>query len=123
MESDRPLPPDDSQQFLGDKSGDQENISPRNSGQFLGDKSEKISPRKSRRCKGDGSGHIYWRTVTKKGKEYQEAYYHYEFWEKGDRLVKSCKYIPKGKLAAVQRLDEEKAPVREILKLLGVVKL
>ena len=37
----------------------------------------------------------------------------------GDRLVKSSKYIPKGKLERVQELDNDKAPVREILKLLG----
>jgi hypothetical protein len=54
-----------------------------------------ISSLKTRRRKGDGSGCIYWRTVTKKGKNYQEAYYQYEFWKKGDRLVKSSKYIPK----------------------------
>lgn len=53
-------------------------------------------------------------------KQYQEAYYQYEFWEKGDRLSKSSKYIPKGKLATVQQLDEQKVPVREILKVLGV---
>jgi hypothetical protein len=44
--------------------------------QFLEDKSDdEISSRKTRRRKGDGSGCIYWRTVTKKGKDYQEAYY------------------------------------------------
>ena len=59
------------------------------------------------------------------GVEYQEypPYWdHYEIWEEGERLIKSSKYIPKGKLAQVQRLDDQKAPVREILKLLGVVK-
>jgi phage N-6-adenine-methyltransferase len=109
--------------FLGDKLIDE--ISPRKIGsesEFLGDKSSnEISPRKTRRRKGDGSGNIHWRTVTKNGKDYQEAYYHYEFWNGGDRLIKSTKYIPKRLLAQVQRLEEEKAPVREILQVLGVV--
>jgi len=60
------------------------------------------------------------RTVTKKGKDYQEAYYQYEFWSQGDRIIKSSKYIPKRLLDRVQELDAQKAPVREILKLLGV---
>ena len=77
------------------------------------------SPSK-RRDRGEGSGCIYSRTITKNGKDYQQAYYQFEFWEEGDRVIKSSKYIPKGKLAQVQRLDEQKAPVRKILKLLGV---
>ncbi|RAM48152.1 MAG: hypothetical protein C6Y22_29380, partial [Hapalosiphonaceae cyanobacterium JJU2] len=51
-------------------------------------------PLNIRRAKGDGSGCIYWRIITKNGKDYHEAYYHYEFWNQGDRLVKSSKYIP-----------------------------
>ena len=94
----------------------------RDNTEFLEDKiSQQISSRKTRRTKGDGSGCIYYRTVTKKGKEYREAYYQYEFWKEGDRLTKSSKYIPKRLLSQVQRLEAEKAPVREILKVLGVV--
>ncbi|MEO0935816.1 MAG: hypothetical protein AAFY21_19395, partial [Cyanobacteria bacterium J06641_2] len=89
---------------------------------FLGDKLKlEISPRKTRRRKGNGSGSIYYRTVTKKGKEYREAYYHYEVWQDGDRLVKSSKYISKRLLSQVQRLESEKTPIKEILKFLGVV--
>ncbi len=110
-------------QFLEDKSGDK--ISSRKIGEnekFLEDNpSDEISSRKTRRRKGDGSGCIYYRTVTKKGKEYREAYYQYEAWKDGDRLLKSSKYIPKRLLPQVQQLDSEKAPVKEILKLLGVV--
>jgi hypothetical protein len=104
--------------FMGDE------ISPRKieNEKFLGDKlNDDISPRKIRRTKGDGSGSIYYRTVMKKGKEYREAYYHYEFWSGGDRLIKSSRYIPKKLLAQVQQLDAEKAPVRQILQVLGVV--
>ena len=74
-----------------------------------------------RRHKGEGSGTIHWRTITKGGKDYPQAYYHYEFWNGGDRLIKSTKYIPKRLLQRVEQLEQEKAPVREILKVLGVV--
>ena len=73
-----------------------------------------------RRAKGIGSGCIYYRTVTKKGKEYCEAYYQYEIWDKGDRLIKSSRYIPKGTLSKVQRMEVEKAPVKEILRVLRI---
>ncbi len=82
--------------------------------------SNHISPSKIRR-KGEGSGSIHWRTITRGGKDYPQAYYHYEIWSKGDRLVKSSRYIPKKLLAQVQQLEVEKAPVREILGVLGVV--
>ena len=98
--------------------------------QFLGgmapveNQPAKIPPRKTtprkKREKGNGTGYIYYRTVTKKGKSYQEAYYHYEFWDSGERLVKKSRYIPKLLLSRVEKLEEEKAPVREILILLGV---
>ncbi|MEO1432933.1 MAG: hypothetical protein AAFV71_28485 [Cyanobacteria bacterium J06633_8] len=80
----------------------------------------KIEFSPSKRRKGDGSGSIHWRTITRGGKDYQQAYYHYEFWKDGDRLTKSSKYIPKRLLSQVQRLEAEKAPVREILQLLGI---
>ncbi|BAZ71266.1 hypothetical protein NIES4106_60630 (plasmid) [Fischerella sp. NIES-4106] len=85
------------------------------------DPSNEISPSKMRRHKGEGSGSIHWRTITKSGKDYPQAYYHYEFWSGGDRLIKSTKYIPKRLLTQVQQMEQEKAPVREILMLLGVV--
>jgi hypothetical protein len=113
----------DSSQFLEDKSDDEiSSLKISDSSQFLEDKSEeKISSLKTRRRKGDGSGCIYWRTVTKKGKDYQEAYYQYEFWQEGDRIIKSSKYIPKRLLDRVQELDAQKAPVKEILEVLGVI--
>jgi phage N-6-adenine-methyltransferase len=110
------------EEFPLDKSG--KNISSRKTGdseKFLEDNSaDKISSRKTRRHKGDGSGCIYYRTVTKKGKEYCEAYYQYEIWVMGDRLIKSSKYIPKGTLSKVQRMEVEKAPVKEILRVLRI---
>lgn len=87
-----------------------------------------------RRYKGDGSarrlrgklppqsslGCIYRRTKTINGVNYQEAWYHYEFWLNGNRLTKTSRYIPKRLVAKIQELESIKAPVAEILKLLGV---
>lgn len=84
--------------------------------------SNEISPSKTRRHKGEGSGSIHWRTITKNGKDYQQAYYHYELWSDGDRTFKSSRYIPKRLLKRVQQMEHEKAPVREILGVLGVMK-
>jgi phage N-6-adenine-methyltransferase len=93
-------------------------------GELLGDiensPSNSISPSKRRRRKGQGSGSIHWRTITKNGKDYPQAYYHYEVWSQGNRIVKKSKYIPKQLLPFVQELDAAKVPTREILQLLGV---
>ena len=79
-----------------------------------------ISPSKipQRRKKGTGSGYINWRDITKNGKKYQETWYHYELWEQGNRLVKSCAYIPKKMRSQIEKMNAEKVPVEEILKLL-----
>ena len=78
-----------------------------------------ISPRKipQRRKKGKGSGYINWRNITKNGKRYKETWFHYELWDKG-RQVKSCAYIPKSKRSQIQKMNAEKVPVEEILKVL-----
>ncbi len=80
----------------------------------------KDSPSKTRRHKGLGSGSIQWKTITLHGKDYPQAWYHYEFWKDGDRLVKKCKYIPKRLLEKIEKLEADKAPVREILSILQV---
>ena len=77
-----------------------------------------ISPSKnSRRKKGTGSGYINWRDIRKNGKDYKQTWFHYELWDKG-RQVKSCAYIPKGKRSQIEKLNAEKVPVEEILKVL-----
>ncbi|MCC5654177.1 hypothetical protein LC609_31240 [Nostoc sp. XA013] len=43
-----------------------------------------VNPSKIRQYKGEGSGSIHWRTITKNGRDYQQVYYHYEFWSEGD---------------------------------------
>lgn len=87
----------------------------------------KSSPSKTRRSKGEGSGSIHWKPCKRKDKstgqvirEYSQPWYHYEIWEGGDRLVKKTAYIPQRLLSEIERLDEKKAPIREILKVLGV---
>lgn len=72
----------------------------------------------SRRKRGTGSGYIYWRTVRKNGKMYQQTFYHYELWDKKNRQVKSCEYIPKKMRSLIEKMNDEKAPVEEILRVL-----
>jgi hypothetical protein len=75
----------------------------------------------TRRHKGEGSGYIQWKAVTVNGKQYLQFWYHYEFWNNRERLIKSSRYIPKSLLAQVIQLDADKASVQEILNLLGVI--
>lgn len=82
-------------------------------------KNEEITKVAVRRLKGEGSGSIHWRTYTKNGRQYRQAFFHYELWEGGDRLIKSCKYIPKEKVAAIQDLQTQKASIVEILRVLS----
>ncbi|AIE76301.1 hypothetical protein D082_60220 (plasmid) [Synechocystis sp. PCC 6714] len=78
-------------------------------------------PPKKRRLKGEGSGYIQLHYCHKKGKSYEQFYYHYEIWENGIRQRKGSKYIPKAKLAAVQELETCKVPVILILRELGII--
>ncbi|MBW4454245.1 MAG: hypothetical protein KME55_16915 [Nostoc indistinguendum CM1-VF10] len=80
----------------------------------------KNNPSKTRRHKGLGSGSIQWKSITLHGKDYPQAWYHYEFWKDGNRLVKKCKYIPKRLLERIEKLEVDKAPVRDILSILQV---
>ena len=77
-----------------------------------------LSPSKSQRQRGQGSGTIYYRRIKKNGKEYQQAYYHYEIWSQGDRLVKSSKYIPKKMETKIIRMNNEKESIEKILQVL-----
>ena len=71
------------------------------------------SSSKKRRHKGEGSGHIYYRTVTRNGKDYQQAYYQWR--ENGKQRTK---YIPKKLLHRVEEAERQKYPVTKILDLL-----
>ena len=74
-------------------------------------------PSKTRRQKGEGSGAIFYRTVTKKGTDYQEAYYKW----RSDGKQRS-KYIPNKLLDKVKQAESRKLPVEDILVLLGCIK-
>ena len=69
---------------------------------------------KTRRHKGEGSGHIYYRIVSRNGKEYQQAYYQWR--ENGQQRTK---YIPKKLLSKVEEAESQKLPIANILVLLG----
>jgi hypothetical protein len=107
--------------LLGDKP-DSTPLSPSKISQQRSHPAREVSPSKTRRRKGEGSGSIHPKPIVRNGKTYHQHWYHYEIWEGGDRLVKRTRYIPQHLLSRVQRLDGEKAPVREILKLLGVIR-
>ncbi len=78
--------------------------------------SENESPlTQTRRRKGEGTGYIYRRTVTRKGKQYQEAYYRYR--DESGKL--RSKYIPRKLIDRVEEADNSKLPVTEVLRLLG----
>jgi hypothetical protein len=72
----------------------------------------------SRRKKGYGTGYIECKPIKRSGKEYKQYWYHYEEWREGDRITKKSRYIPKRLVARVEKLEAEKAPVREILEVL-----
>jgi hypothetical protein len=72
-------------------------------------------PSKTRRKKSDGTGYIYRRTITRRGKEYQESYYRYR--DESGKL--RSKYIPQRLLDKVQEAESQKKPIAEILVLLG----
>ena len=110
------VPRPNKQKLLGDTQ-----ISPSTGEEQLEISPSNKSPSKTRRHKGKGSGSIHWKTISRNGKDYPQAWYHYEFWSEGDRLVKSSKYIPKRLVGRIQKLEEEKAPVREILNIFGEV--
>ena len=81
--------------------------------------SKQSPPSKSRRKKGDGTGYIYRRTVTRKGIQYQESYYRYR--DESGKL--RSKYIPRRLIDRVQDAEYSKLPVADVLKLLGVLEI
>ena len=82
--------------------------------------SKVASPSKRRRTKGKGSGWIECKPIKRSGKEYKQYWYHYEEWREGDRLLKKSRYIPRRLVARVEKMETEKVPVREIIKVLQV---
>ena len=79
--------------------------------------SSKVTPPSAKRRKqGEGTGYIECKPIKRSGKEYKQYWYHYEEWEGGDRTVKKSRYIPKRLIQQIERMNDEKAAVREILE-------
>lgn len=84
--------------------------------------SEETTQRSNKRRKGEGTGRIQLRTITKKnGKQYQQFWYDWQVHTKEKIIYKSV-YIPKRLLEKIQVLESAKAPVSKILEVLGVVR-
>ena len=98
-----------------DCSGVEKETSPKNPPNLPTAPPSKIPPTKTRRKKGDGTGYIYRRTITRKGKKYQESYYRY----RDSSGKQRAKYIPKKLLDLVLLAESRKLPVLDILVLLG----
>ena len=76
-------------------------------------------PSTRKRKQGQGTGYIECKPIkTSAGKEYQQYWYHYEEWREGARVTKKSKYIPKNKRAQIQKMNNDKVSVEEILKVL-----
>ncbi len=78
-----------------------------------------ISPSKKRRPKGDGTGLLFEKPVTRNGKQYSQWWYQWHIKQRGE-WIKRTKYVPKKLVGNIKRLEQQKAPVREILALLRV---
>ena len=83
------------------------------------------APIKKRRSRGDGSGSIVKRFLSKKTKKevksYEQYWYDYELWENGVCLRKGSAYIPKNKLEEIELMNKDKEPVKAILERLGKI--
>ena len=75
-------------------------------------------PSKRKRKQGEGTGYIECKPIKRSGKEYKQYWYHYEEWREGDRTSKKSKYISKGLVTRVEKMEREKEAVEEILKIL-----
>ena len=80
--------------------------------------SKDAPPSKRKRKQGEGTGYIECKPIKRSGKEYKQYWYHYEEWREGDRLTKKSKYIPKARRSQVERLNNDKALVVDILRVL-----
>ena len=75
-------------------------------------------PSKRRRKQGQGTGYIECKPIKRSGQEYKQYWYHYEEWWSGDIYIKSSKYIPKKLEGKIFRMNNKKAPVEKILRVL-----
>jgi hypothetical protein len=75
-------------------------------------------PSTKRRKQGYGAGYIECKPIKRGNKEYKQYWYHWEIWQDGDRITKKSKYIPNNRRSQIEKMNNEKAPVEEILKVL-----
>ncbi|BAZ10933.1 C-5 cytosine-specific DNA methylase [Calothrix sp. NIES-4071] len=74
-----------------------------------------------RRGRGKGTGRIHWRTVTKRnGKQYEQPWYDWQL-NMGKKTISKSTYIPKHLFSIILELEINKAPVNEILAMLGII--
>ena len=74
---------------------------------------------KSRRKKGEGSGYLFSKVVTRKGKNYLQWWFQYEETRGDGKRKKRTIYVPKTSLDMIRRLNILKIPVSQILDALG----
>ncbi len=75
-------------------------------------------PSTKKRKHGYGGGYIECKSITRNGKRYKQYWFHWEEWREGDRVTKKSRYISKRLVSKVERMNDEKAPVEKILKVL-----
>jgi hypothetical protein len=81
---------------------------------------EQITPPSTKRRKqGYGAGYIECKPIKRSGKEYPQYWYHWEIWREGDRITKKSKYIPNHQRSQIEKLNNKKVPIEEILKVLS----
>jgi len=73
----------------------------------------------SKRSVGDGTGRITKRNIRKRGRDYKQYWYDWQYYQNG-KLIGRSRYIPKRLLPRIQTMEEEKLPVHKILEVLGV---
>ena len=73
---------------------------------------------RQRRKYGYGGGYIECKPITKNGKQYKQYWFHWQVWRDGETVIKKSRYIPKKQVSKVMRMNNEKAPVAKILKVL-----
>ena len=80
-------------------------------------------PSTDRRKQGEGTGYIECKPIKRGGKEYKQYWYHYEEWQSGDRVSKKSIYIHKKMRSQVEKMNGDKVPVEDILKILSKKRL
>lgn len=82
---------------------------------------EEITPsKKSRREVGHGTGHLFCKPIKRGDKSYPQWWFQYEEKVANGKRVKRTVYVANKYLDRVQRLNQEKRPIHEILGVLPV---